>query len=83
MRMRLKEARKNIGLTQQLMADKLKITLRYYQQIEAGDRTGDYWLWDAIEDMTGIHQRELRVLPATEKPVLRKFWNGRIKMDGL
>lgn len=38
----LRKARKAAGLTQQAMADKLGISLRYYQQIEAGDRTGDF-----------------------------------------
>ena len=45
---------------QQAMADKLGISLRYYQQIEAGDRTGDFNIWDTLEDLTGIHQRILR-----------------------
>lgn len=60
MRKNLKEARKKAGLTQQQMADKLEISLRYYQNIEAGDRTGDFVLWDSLEDITGIHQRKLR-----------------------
>ena len=49
-------------MTQQQMADKLKISLRYYQNIEVGDRTGDFSLWDSLEDITGIHQRVLREL---------------------
>ena len=60
MRYNLKNARKAAGLTQQAMADKLEISLRYYQQIEAGDRTGDFEIWDNLEDITGIHQRILR-----------------------
>ncbi|OLR66892.1 helix-turn-helix transcriptional regulator [Intestinimonas butyriciproducens] len=60
MRENLRKARKAAGLTQQAMADKLGISLRYYQQIEAGDRTGDFTLWDILEDITGIHQRILR-----------------------
>lgn len=60
MRQNLKNARKAAGLTQQQMADKLGISLRYYQQIEAGDRTGDFEIWDTLEDFTGIHQRTLR-----------------------
>ena len=47
-------------MTQQAMADKLGISLRYYQQIEAGDRTGDFEIWDALEDFIGAHQRILR-----------------------
>ena len=62
MRENLKNARKAAGLTQQAMADKLEISLRYYQQIEAGDRTGDFEIWDNLEDITGIHQRILRAI---------------------
>lgn len=62
MRENLKNARKAAGLTQQAIADKLGISLRYYQQIEAGDRTGDFEIWDNLEDITGIHQRILRNL---------------------
>lgn len=58
----LKEARKRAGMTQQQMADRLEISLNYYQKIEAGDRTGDFVLWDTLEDITGIHQRKLREL---------------------
>lgn len=60
MRENLKKARKAANLTQQTLADRLGISLRYYQQIEAGDRTGDFEIWDRLEDITGIHQRILR-----------------------
>ena len=56
----LKKARQAAGMTQQQMADRLGISLRYYQNIETGDRTGDFTLWDTLEDITGIHQRRLR-----------------------
>lgn len=56
----LKEARKRAGMTQQAVADHLGISLRYYQNIEAGDRTGDFEIWDALEDTFSVHQRELR-----------------------
>ena len=62
MRAALKEARKNAGMTQQAVADKLEISLNYYQKIEAGDRTGDFEIWDALEDLFSVHQRELRRL---------------------
>lgn len=62
MRENLKKARKEAKMTQQAMADKLGINLRYYQQIEAGDRTGDFEIWDSLEDITGIHQRILRAI---------------------
>ena len=56
----LKEARQRANITQQQMANQLEISLRYYQQIESGDRTGDFMIWDELEDITGIHQRKLR-----------------------
>ena len=58
----LKKARKKAGLTQQQMADRLGISLRYSQNLETGDRNGDYTMWDMLEDITGIHQRKLREL---------------------
>jgi DNA-binding helix-turn-helix protein len=60
MRENLRAARKAKGMTQQAMADKLGISLVYYQKIEAGERTGDFSIWDDLEDITGIHQRILR-----------------------
>ncbi len=60
MRRNLKEARQAAGMTQQQMADKLGISERYYKQIEAGQRTGDFTLWDMMEELLGIHQRKLR-----------------------
>lgn len=60
MRERLKSERENKGMTQQKMADSIGVSLRYYQQIEAGDRIGDVKIWNALEDITGVHQRVLR-----------------------
>ncbi len=59
-RKNLKEARKAAGMTQQQVADKLNISLVYYQKIEQGTRTGDFDIWDALEDLFNIHQRKLR-----------------------
>lgn len=56
----LQLSRKKACLTQQEMADRLGIGLRYYQMIEAGERTGDVEIWDNLEDIIGIHQRILR-----------------------
>ena len=60
MRENLKNARKELKMTQQAMADKLGISMVYYQKIESGERTGDFEIWDTLEDITGIHQRKLR-----------------------
>lgn len=62
LRKNLQNARKEKGLTQQQVADQLGISLRYYQNIEAGDRTGDFAIWDNLEDIFKIHQRILREL---------------------
>ncbi len=60
LRENLKKARQAAKMTQQQMADKLEISINYYQKIEAGQRTGDFVLWDTLEDITGVHQRKLR-----------------------
>ena len=60
MRENLKKARKAAGLTQQAMADKLGLTLRHYQKIEYEEVSGSFEVWDALEDLLGVHQRILR-----------------------
>lgn len=65
MRRNLKEARQKAGMTQQQIADRLEISLRHYQFIESGERTGDFTLWDSLEDLLGIHQRKLREISET------------------
>lgn len=60
MRENLKNARKSAGMTQQQMADKLKMSLIGYRQIENGSRIGRIETWDKLEDILGIHQRILR-----------------------
>lgn len=60
MRENLKKARKEKGLTQQQVADQLEISLVYYQKIEQGSRTGDFEIWDSLEDLFNVHQRKLR-----------------------
>ena len=60
MRENLKAARKAAGLTQQAMADKLGLTLGHYQKIEYAYLNGSFEVWDALEDLLGVHQRILR-----------------------
>lgn len=60
MRKNLKEAREAAKMTQQQVADYIGISLIYYQKIEQGSRTGDYWIWDKFEELFNIHQRKLR-----------------------
>ncbi len=56
----LKKTRKEAGLTQQQMADKLHITIRHYKALESGERLGSIQVWDAIEDILKVNQRVLR-----------------------
>lgn len=60
MRKNLRNARNEKRMTQQQVAEYLGVGLRYYQKIEAGDRTGDFEIWDNLEDLFSIHQRILR-----------------------
>lgn len=60
MRENLKRARKAVGLTQEALAEALSISHNYYQKIEDGSRNGNFKIWDALEDITGVHQRILR-----------------------
>ncbi len=56
----LKKARQEAGMTQQEAADRLGISLVYYQKIEQGTRVGDFEIWDSLEDLFNINQRKLR-----------------------
>ena len=70
-REKLKRARKDSGMTQQQVADALGISLRYYCHIEAGSLTGDFEIWDQLEDMFGVHQRKLREVDRSVFPKTR------------
>lgn len=60
MRENLKKARREAGLTQQQMAERLGISIRHYQKIEYAELNGSFEVWDALEDLLGVHQRILR-----------------------
>lgn len=60
MRQILKQARDQAGATQREIADKLGISEVYYRCIESGTREGKGWLWDELEALFGIPQRQLR-----------------------
>ena len=60
MRENLRKARKEKGMTQQQVADSLGISLVHYQKIEQGSRTGDFKIWDNLDDLFNVHQRKLR-----------------------
>lgn len=60
MRIKLRQARVEKGLTQQQVADELYLSLRQYQRIENGDAQGSIETWDKLEDMFTVPQRRLR-----------------------
>jgi len=60
MRENLRAARKAAGLTQKQVADKLGISITAYQNIEYGKMLGSIRVWDFMEDMFGVSQRQLR-----------------------
>lgn len=61
MRENLKNARKAADMTQQQMAERLDISLRQYQRIEEGDSNGSFEIWDALEDISGVHHMKKRM----------------------
>ena len=60
MRLNLKKARTDAGITQAKMAEKLGISPRHYMYIESGGTLGSVPIWDALEDLFGVNQRVLR-----------------------
>ena len=63
----LKQARRAAGMTQQAIADKLGLTLNHYQKIEYGILGGSFEVWDALEDLLGVHQRILREISSNRR----------------
>lgn len=66
MREKLIQCRKKAGFTQKSLAGILEISERMYVYIEAGDRHGRPEIWDTLEAMFGVPQRELRVVTSTK-----------------
>ena len=60
MRQTLQQARKAASKTQKEISAILGISERYYQDIERGIREGKARIWDALEDLFKIPQRQLR-----------------------
>ena len=67
MRKNLQEARKAKGMTQQAIADMLGLTLNHYQKIEYEKLNGSFEVWDALEDLLGVHQRILREISSNRR----------------
>ncbi len=62
MRSKLRHARTSAGLTQKETATAIEVSERYYQHIEAGTREGKGQLWDKLEALFQIPQRQLRAI---------------------
>lgn len=60
LRVNLINARKQKQLTQVQVAKILGISETYYQNIEYATRQGSIKIWDELEDLFGIPQRQLR-----------------------
>ena len=66
MRQKLKKARRDAGLTQKQVAERIGISEIGYQQIERGIRLGKISTWDRLEDLFEMNQRTLRELAFDE-----------------
>ena len=60
MRQLLKSSRISARFTQKYVAERIGISLRMYAAIENGEREGKGHIWDALEALFGIPQRQLR-----------------------
>lgn len=59
-RLVLLQARLSCKLTQEQLAQKLGISKQQYSRIENGLQNGSIEMWDILEDIFHIPQRELR-----------------------
>lgn len=60
MRDNLRKCRNEKGMSQKEVAKYLGISERGYKFIEYGERTGNFEIWDKLEDLFSVHQRILR-----------------------
>ena len=58
---RLKLLRNEKKMTQKEKAALLDCTEGHYQKIEYEEIKGSFEIWDALEDLLGVHQRILRI----------------------
>ena len=60
MRQLLRASRAKAGKTQKEIALSIGISERYYQHLEAGTREGKGAIWDQLENLFDLPQRDLR-----------------------
>jgi transcriptional regulator with XRE-family HTH domain len=77
MRNILKQARENTGITQKETASKIGVSERYYQKIEAGTNEGKGRIWDALEALFKVPQRQLRENDLTQENFNTEFCTGQ------
>ena len=58
-RLKLKQQRKSLGLTQEEVAEKMGIGRTYYTEIENGNRTGSWNIWLKIGEALEIPESDL------------------------
>lgn len=56
----LRKYRQERGWTQNFVANQIGVTQTAIHDIETGKRIGSIPVWDALEDLFGIPQRQLR-----------------------
>lgn len=59
-RLNLLNARINKDFTQQEVADIIGVSKQHYSRIENGQQVGSVEIWDTLEDLFQIPQRQLR-----------------------
>lgn len=57
---KLRQARQSRGWTLEHVAKKIGVTKAAIRDLEIGRRKGSIPVWDALEDLFGIPQRQLR-----------------------
>jgi transcriptional regulator with XRE-family HTH domain len=75
-RLTLKNARKQSGKTQKEIAAAIGISERMYQDIEAARREGKGYIWDRLQSIFGLDQKDLRKVTFTKEAVWQDGQGG-------
>ena len=79
---RIKSKRKNMGLTQESLAEKLDISVEYLSRVESGSANASFSLLEKISDAMGISEEELlfgRIPPELDEFFAR--FDGRVALN--
>jgi transcriptional regulator with XRE-family HTH domain len=69
MRQTLKQSRKKAGKTQKEVAEIIGISEIHYRTIESATREGKGYIWDRLQDLFKVDQKELRKVTETKEPL--------------